>query len=110
MPVSPEAKRGRGVMVLTAVLLVAVLGIGGWFAAYKINTDKTIATQDKRIEKLQRDLEAKTGELRTTKDDLAEAEDDLDAAYKCMDAAQDLLSATDEETADKAVRSMLRNC
>jgi hypothetical protein len=110
VPGSSETKRGRAVMVLTALLLVLVLGMTGLFVAYKINTDNTIRAHEKRTEKLHRDLNAKTDELGTTKDNLAEAENDLDAAYECMDAAQDLLNAIDEATARKALRKMLKEC
>ncbi|HEX6076546.1 MAG TPA: hypothetical protein VFZ32_14935 [Micromonosporaceae bacterium] len=97
-------------MVLTASLLVVVLGMAGLFVAHKINADSTIAAQEERIEKLQRDLTVKTDELGTTKDDLAEAEDDLEATNECMGAVQDLLNSTGEAAARKAVRAMLKKC
>ena len=109
-PGTPGARRGRAGMVLTAVLLVVVLGLAGWFAAYKINTDEAIKAKDKRIEKLQSDLKDQGDELKTTKDSLTKSENELEDAYKCADAANDLLIARDDKSAEKAVEQMLKEC
>lgn len=109
-PGGAEARRGRGTMVVIAVLLVMLLGMGGWFAAYKIKTDDTIAAREKRIEKLQSDLKSQADELRTTKDDLTKTENELEDTYDCLDAVDDLLNSADEAAARKAVRAMLKEC
>lgn len=109
-PGIPGARRGRAGMVLIAVLLVMVLGMAGWFAAYKINTDEMIAAKDKRIEKLQSDLKDQGDELKTTKDSLTKTKNELKDSYKCADAANDLLLARDEKSAEKAVEEMLKEC
>lgn len=107
---TPGARRGRAGMVLTAVLLVMVLGMAGWFVAYKINTDDTIDAKDRRIEKLQSDLKDQGDELKTTKDSLTKAKNELEDSYECADAANDLLIARNEKSAEKAFRAMLKEC
>lgn len=109
-PGTPGARRGRVGMVLTAVLLVVVLGLAGWFVAYKIDADETIKAKDKRIEKLQSDLKDQGDELKTTKDSLTKSENELEDSYKCADAANDLLAARDEKSAERAVEQMLKEC